>query len=415
MVLGLFAFQSDARNPFGWAGNRARAAAAWVSAFSAGLDPQLEVIPVADPNAVAALPTAPVGVAPAVVASDPAAGQAAAVTNTVRVTAGEAISLEALASAAITANASAEGAPEAGIPAATPLPTEAPTPLPTEKPLPTETPAPTETPGAVSYTVVRGDAAQSIAARFGITLENLLLANNLTENEATLLQPGQTLTIPPPSAGTGSATGSLYTVREGDTLIGISVRTGVAVDVLQQANGLSDTQAASLRPGDSLVIPAPTAAPTATTAAETAPSPTPTAPTVAAVPTVRATVAAAPNGMRYPAPVLRGPQDGVTVRCDAGRLQWESVPGLQAEESFRVHLGYVSGRDTETSVQITWLIQQDIPVNITQVGVPASFCDKSSDAMGNQWRWYLEVVAGSGSAIVPVSPTSDVWGFTWRD
>ncbi len=61
----LLAWQSDTNNPFGWGVAQARAVTAWVSDLSAGLDPQLEVIPAADDNAVAALPTAPIGVAPA--------------------------------------------------------------------------------------------------------------------------------------------------------------------------------------------------------------------------------------------------------------------------------------------------------------------------------------------------------------
>lgn len=103
------------------------------------------------------------------------------------------------------------------------------------------------------------------------------------------------------------------------------------------------------------------------------------------------------------------------MACAAGRLEWSPISGMGDNESYRVHLGFVNGRDTGGNLQITWLIQQDIAPTVTQVGVPASFCDKSSDVMGNQWRWYVEVVETNGSATVPVSPTSAVWGFAWKD
>ncbi len=359
-------------------------------------------------------------------------------TNTIVVTAGEPVAVLP-ASVIISATAEAEAAANeavvaveiatlAPIPTVTAIPTQTPTSEPTATALPTDTPAP------ISYTVVQGDAAEAIAARFGLTLDDLLLANNLSEIEATLLQPGQTLVIPLPGAGTGTSAGALYSVRQGDTLVEIAARTGVSVAALQSANQLSDAQAASLQPGDRLVIPGPTAtatveapptatplptatvAPTAapTTAPTTAPAVVPTATAPASATAAPTVAASAPNGMRHPAPTLRSPQDGATIACDAGRLEWNALANMEPEESYRIHLGFVSGRNAAGNVQITWIIQQDIDSSITQVGIPADFCDKSSDAMGNQWRWYVEAVAKSGATTVPVSPTSDVWGFTWK-
>jgi LysM repeat protein len=461
LALVLLAFQNDSGNPLGWGAVQARAVAGWVSDFSAGLDPQLEILPAPDNNAVAALPTAPIGQPPAELLAEaneaPADGESLAMTNTMIVTAGEPVAgldisavisataaaeataaVESVAQAAVaTPDAAATPNAQSSAPAAAVTVAATPTSFPTatETPLPTATPAPTNTPAPISYTVVRGDAAQAIAARFGISLDALLLANNLSEAEATLLQPGQTLVIPLPSAASGddngATTGSLYTVRQGDTLIGIAAQTGVAMELIQAANGLSNAQAAQLQPGDSLVIPGPTAAPTVQATAT--PSPTNTAqPTATALPSATATTSAtrtptaastAPptvaatlsSAMRLPAPQLRGPVDGATIACDAGRLQWQPITGMAADDSYRVHLGFVNGRDTAGNVQISWLIQQDIPATITQVGIPADFCDKSSDAMGNQWRWYVEAVATSGGVTVPVSPTSSVWGFTWKD
>lgn len=81
--------------------------------------------------------------------------------------------------------------------------TEAP-PLPTNTPLPpppAETPAPGATPTPASlgqtYTVQSGDIPETIAAKFGITVDALLAANPGVD--PTNLQIGQVLIIPPPT------------------------------------------------------------------------------------------------------------------------------------------------------------------------------------------------------------------------
>ena len=92
----------------------------------------------------------------------------------------------------------------AALPTYTPYPTYTPpptyTPLPTYTPQPTllpptDTPAPTPTPTAtpVIYTVQRGDWATVIAKKFGVTLQALLTANNITNPN--LIEPGQQLFI----------------------------------------------------------------------------------------------------------------------------------------------------------------------------------------------------------------------------
>jgi LysM repeat protein len=67
---------------------------------------------------------------------------------------------------------------------------------------PTAAPAATSTPeqsdgGGQTYTVQDGDIPETIAARFGITAEELMAANNITD--AASLQIGQVLVIPTPS------------------------------------------------------------------------------------------------------------------------------------------------------------------------------------------------------------------------
>ena len=76
------------------------------------------------------------------------------------------------------------------------VPTDTPVPLPTDTPAP----APTATPVPLgqAYVVQSGDIPVSIAAKFGITVEALLAAN--PGIDATGLQVGQVLIIPPPPA-----------------------------------------------------------------------------------------------------------------------------------------------------------------------------------------------------------------------
>lgn len=95
--------------------------------------------------------------------------------------------------------------------AAIPLPTETAIPTPTVETTPTPTsPAPTATSTPVAdlrYTIKAGDTIIGIAQRFGISADTLLEANALTERDASNLQIGREIVLPgiKPSA-TPSAT-----------------------------------------------------------------------------------------------------------------------------------------------------------------------------------------------------------------
>lgn len=173
----------------------------------------------------------------------------------------------------------------------TPEPTLTATPIPTWEPTPDLRPR---------YTVQSGDTLWTIAARYDVPLEKLIVANRLFDPSALEVgseliipitpTPTLTPTVPPtpptpvaaspdtPPTATPTATSTptpdprvLYTVRSGDTVWTIAARHGIDVEALVAVNRISDPSL--LRVGDVLVIPVtPTATFTPTTR-----TPTPTA------------------------------------------------------------------------------------------------------------------------------------------
>ena len=100
-----------------------------------------------------------------------------------------------------------------------------------------------------TYTVKSGDSLWSIAKKYNISVEELKLANNLTNN---LLNIGQKLIIPSKQTQTTADDYDIYIVKSGDSLYSIAQRYGVSVNDLIEANNLSTT---NLKIGDQLLIP----------------------------------------------------------------------------------------------------------------------------------------------------------------
>ncbi len=132
--------------------------------------------------------------------------------------------------------------------------------------------APAATPptagSASSYRVQAGDTLVGIAARYGLSWQQLAAANGLREHS--LLQIGQVLQIPgrgqaalpaaastpPPAellAGLDLENARPYTVRAGDTLFSIAARSGLTWQELAAANGLGEESI--LQIGQELRIP----------------------------------------------------------------------------------------------------------------------------------------------------------------
>jgi LysM repeat protein len=137
----------------------------------------------------------------------------------------------------------------------TPEPTPSATASQTPEPAPTETPCvPPE--GWVVYTVLPGETLYSIAARYGMSAEELQQANCLPS--AGEIQSGQSLYVPwqitpTPTLCFPPASWVPYTVLPGETLYSIAARYGLTAGQLQQANCLSS--AGVLRAGQDLYVP----------------------------------------------------------------------------------------------------------------------------------------------------------------
>ena len=82
------------------------------------------------------------------------------------------------------------------------------------------------------YTVKSGDSLWSISRKFGITVDELKNANNLSSN---LLSIGQNLIIPGKEA---QATSGEYVVKKGDTLYSIARKYNTSVDNLKSINNI---------------------------------------------------------------------------------------------------------------------------------------------------------------------------------
>ncbi len=95
----------------------------------------------------------------------------------------------------------------------------------------------------IRYTVKRGDTLSEIAVAHGVPLSRVRTWNNIRGSS---IRVGQKLLLYPDMAPS-----TTYTVRRGDTLIGIAGRHGVSVANIKQWNSLSSN---TIRPGDQLTI-----------------------------------------------------------------------------------------------------------------------------------------------------------------
>ena len=284
---------------------------------------------------------------------------------------------------------------------------------------PTRTPTPTATPEVITYMVKRGDTLESLAERFGTTVEAIKALNGLTGDNP-IIKWGVEILIPVESEGVGggaemtptpapvggfdlvtpvamvTATASLpttYVVQPGDTLMAIAERFGVSWQALMEANGISDPT--DLQVGQELIISLRGPTPTAT--------PTPMPPT----PTPSFT-------LLYKAPVLLGPPNeevfgaGVAATGEGSGplLNWMSVGLLKEEEWYLVRVVYVAQEGTAREVvELTKATSYRL----------SSEMRPSEEALSRLFRWDVTVVRlreGSASPIA-ISATSETRTFYW--
>ncbi|HEV8633432.1 MAG TPA: LysM peptidoglycan-binding domain-containing protein [Chloroflexota bacterium] len=97
-----------------------------------------------------------------------------------------------------------------------------------------------------TYEVGEGDSLVSLAQRFGVSTATIMLANDLSPEDADALQIGQKLVVPPVS-------GILHEVIEGDTVRDLASRYGVDTPAVIAANALEEPYI--VLPGQKLMIP----------------------------------------------------------------------------------------------------------------------------------------------------------------
>lgn len=145
---------------------------------------------------------------------------------------------------------------QAILPTSIPLLAATPTSTPTATPPPTATPLPITTETVLlKHTVKAGETLLSIAIDYNVSVEEIQRANNLSTE---LIRVGDDLTIPVVRekggpAASGPTGNFVYTVATGDTLVSIALKFGSSVEDLQVANNLSAGDI--IRPGDVLTVP----------------------------------------------------------------------------------------------------------------------------------------------------------------
>jgi uncharacterized protein YkwD len=183
-----------------------------------------------------------------------------------------------------------ESQPDAGQPA-----TES-QPVPAAAPVVRNTPGPD---GSIVHEVQPGQTAWTIAAVYGVPLADLVQINHL--GPRAVVRPGDKIIVrlgegqTPPPAPTAPAT---HVVQEGETLWTVAALYGLTLDELLALNGLE--RGAILHPGDELRIRAPD--PTATPTAPPTVTPTAAPPTLTRTPAPTATFTATARATLTPVP-----------------------------------------------------------------------------------------------------------------
>jgi LysM repeat protein len=127
--------------------------------------------------------------------------------------------------------------------------------------------------GAAVHVVAAGETLRTIAARYGMTVDAIVAANNIVNPNRILA--GQRLTIPGSGGAAPSGGGGTHVVQAGENLFRIGLRYGLTVDQLLAANGLSNPdqvyagQMLTISGGNGSAAPTTSAAPAPATSTST--------------------------------------------------------------------------------------------------------------------------------------------------
>lgn len=234
--------------------------------------------------------------------------------------------------------------------------------------IPTETPLP-----PFDYTVRAGDTCGGIAVAFGVSVQSIVVLNNLptsciiSENQVLMIPYPTSTPAPPPTEIPNEATQTAqacekvpYTVQENDTISSIALNYNVPIDAIKFYNGLSTD---NVFLGQTILVPL------CERAATPGPTPTATLPPP------------------YQPPPLLLPADGAafTLANDVVSLQWASIGTLRENERYQVTIEDV------TSGQARRLTEY---VTDTKFIVPTSF--RPNDDMAHVIRWWVTTVRQNG-------------------
>jgi LysM repeat protein len=247
--------------------------------------------------------------------------------------------------------------------------TETPTITPTSTPIPTFTPLP-----PFEYTVGQGDSCSSIAGTFKVSINSIILANNLAAScplyvglkikvpqPTPTASPQPTVTLNSAQATDAACQKVDYIVVSNDTISNIAATYGVTIASIRNYNGKPND---AVYEGEKLIIPL------CEHAATPGPSPTPTPP--------------AP----YPPTNLLLPADGAafTLNNDTITLQWASIGTLRSNEKYAVTIEDVTAGNGAKQVEY---------VPDTKYILPASM--QPADNMPHILRWWVLVVRQVGT------------------
>lgn len=245
----------------------------------------------------------------------------------------------------------------------TPSPTSTTTLAPTWTPLPNQ-----------EYVVQAGDSCVDVAAIFGVSIQSIILENNLSAScdlfeDQVLSVPQPTPTASPQPTATLSDAEKTdiacetynYIVQDSDTLSSIADTYNVSMAIIREYNGMvNDT----VLEGQPLQIPLCLREPTA------GPTPTPT------------------ELPPYPGPNLLLPADGASfvARTDTITLQWAAVGELLPDEAYAVTITDLTSENKKTITEF---------VTDTSFIVPDTFVPEDNKPHIFRWSVYIARQIGS--------------------